>query len=149
MVIFAVIPPSTEPIIDARLLLIPRVKNAKQRCMHYRMFRSGITGFGKFTADDHVALIQQLPYVIGTTSTVIRTVDVKHRKALIGAINACRIIYLTLKKRQVNEHDLNVLHAAAKSMGPLLEEAISGLPEHAQKKFNIHRPKVHALLHFR
>ena len=115
--------------------------------MHYRVFRSGIMGFGKFTADDHVALIQQLPYVIGTASTVVRTAHSKHRKALIGAVNACRIIYLTLKKHHVNENDLNVLHAAAKSMGPLLEETISGLPEQSQKKFNIHRPNMHALLH--
>ena len=35
------------------------------RELHYRYFRKGINDMSIFTHDDHVALMQQLPYVIG------------------------------------------------------------------------------------
>ena len=63
--------------------------------MHYRAFNDGVTGWGKvvivttnvshityqytlllllqWTADDHVALLQQMPYAVGTGSVIIRS----------------------------------------------------------------------------
>lgn len=141
--------PSVTHILDSRLALIPVVRDAKQRCMHYRRFRNGIEKVGVFTADDHVALMQQMPFVIGTGTTILRVEDVKIRKAFIAACFQCATLYLTLKKREVCERELSEMHGAVKQLGENLRVVVSALPEVAAKKINLNRPKVHALLHFR
>ena len=133
---------------NARFERIPMVRDAKQRCMHFRRFRNGLEKVGVFTADDHVALKQQMPFVVGTGTAIIRVAESKTRKAFISACFACATIYLTLKKREVTEEDLSHLHDAAKSFGEDLKMVIAALPP-TVKPINLNRPKIHALLHFR
>ena len=47
------------------------VRDPEQRTMHYRRFPHGIEDMKVFTADDCVALLQQLPYVVGDGNAVI------------------------------------------------------------------------------
>ena len=143
------ISPSVTHIFDARLAQMPMVRDAKQRCMHYRRFRNGIEKVGVFTADDHVALMQQMPFVVGTGTSLLRVAETKIRKAFIAACFQCTTLYLTLKKREVNEQVLSEMHTASKKLGENLNLVVSSLPEHAAKKINLNRPKVHAMLHFR
>ena len=140
--------PSVLHVLDHRLKQIPPVRDPVQRCMHYCGFPSGITGWGKWTADDHVALIQQLQYAVGTGELVLRA-DPTPRKAFISACTNLRAILVLLKKREITELELSILHNAAKQFGSNLKRCLVGLPIREAAKFNIDRPKVHALLHFR
>ena len=54
-------------VVDSRLANIPMVvRDPLTRNLHYRSFSTGVTSMSVFTADDMVALVQQLPYVVGT-----------------------------------------------------------------------------------
>lgn len=53
-------------VVDERLAKIPMVRDVLTRNLHYRAFSTGISSMSVFTADDMVALVQQLPYVVGT-----------------------------------------------------------------------------------
>jgi hypothetical protein len=143
------IAPSVVSVLNWRLRNIPVVRNAVQRCMHYRAFNKGITGWGKWTADDHVALLQQMAFAVGYGSSIIRTQDDKHRKSFIGACINIREIYILLKKRSISETELSRLHRAAKSLGKNIQDAVSGLPMGEQDKFTLDRPLLHAVLHYR
>ena len=52
--------------VDSRLAGIPMVRDPLTRNLHYRAFSTGISSMSVFTADDMVALVQQLPYVVGS-----------------------------------------------------------------------------------
>lgn len=52
-------------IVDDRLANIP-IARGVSRNLHYRPFATGISTMSVFTADDMIALLQQLPYVVGT-----------------------------------------------------------------------------------
>ena len=51
---------------DDRLSMTPMVRDDMVRGIHYRKFSTGVASMSVFTADDMVALLQQLPYVVGT-----------------------------------------------------------------------------------
>ena len=138
--------PNVVSVMDRRLRAIPQVRDAARRGMGYRTFRTGLTGWGKWTATDHVALMQQLSAVVSSDDGVMRT-DSATRKAYVKAVDNATLIYLTCNQREITELDLNMMHAAVKELGPLLTKAMSGLPESIRK--NINRPKLHGLLHFR
>ena len=63
-----------------------------------------------FTADDHVALMQQMPFAIGTGNSILRVADVRTRKAFIAACFQSATLYLTLKKREVSEQELSEMN---------------------------------------
>ena len=121
----------------------------RQRGLHYRTFSKGLTGWGKWSADDHIALLQQLPFVVGTGSKIIRAPSQSVRVAFIQVVDQLLIILNMIHKREVTEPELNILHGAAKQIGPLLKKACEGLPTEFRSQISLNRPKVHALLHFR
>ena len=53
-------------VVDSRLARIPMVRDPLTRNLHYRAFSTGISSMSVFTADDMVALVQQLPFVVGS-----------------------------------------------------------------------------------
>jgi hypothetical protein len=95
--------PSQQPEMDARFAAIPRVRDPKQRVMAYRAFPTGITSMKVFTADDLVAILQQLAYVVGTRAAIIR--DAETNKAFIAAAFCVRDILVLMKKRSLTEGD--------------------------------------------
>ena len=44
---------------------MPPARDPLVRGVHYRRFRKGLLDMSIFTHDDEVALMQQLPYIIG------------------------------------------------------------------------------------
>ena len=140
--------PTTLPELNRRLRNIPRVRDPDRRGMDYRTFTKGLTGWGKWSADDHVALMQQMVFAVGTDNKVIKAGPAV-RKAFIGAVDTTQLIYRLAKQRESSEYDLNRLHEAATSLGPLLKKAASGLPVKVRSKLNLNRPKVHAPVHYR
>lgn len=140
--------PSAVHIVDHRLATLEVPKNQTQRCMHYRPYTKGMARVRRYTGDDNVALLQQMAYVVGTSTKVIRASQ-GVRVAFIKAVHQCQIIYLTMKKREVLEGELQIMHAAAKEIGCSLSKALSALPTGVRARINLNRPKLHALLHFR
>jgi hypothetical protein len=132
-------------IVDWRLQHLNPVRDPVQRCMHYRTFKKGVTGWGKWTADDHIALLQQMPYVVGTDATVIRTTSQKPREAFIAACTEIRVILQILKRREVTEDHLLILHTSAKHVGQHLKDAVLGLPRSAQENISVDRPCTSSL----
>ena len=63
-------------IIDERLSSSPVVRDPHVRGLHYRAFNSGIATMSVFTADDYIALLQQLPYVVGTGTGTMLVLDI-------------------------------------------------------------------------
>ena len=116
--------------------------------MHYRCFYKGLTGWGKWSGDDHIALLQQMVFVVGTSNRIIRATDAC-RKAFIEAVDHVQRIYLISKMQEVSEYDLNRLHESAKALGPCLKTCVQCLPAGLRSKINLNRPKLHAILHFR
>lgn len=143
------IAPSVINQLDSRFRNMPPVRDPEQRCMHTRAFRSGLTGWGKWTADDHVALLQQMAYIVGSGSTIIRTASALPRKAFVRACDNIRTIYLSLKKREVSEAELLRMHTSAKNVGPNIKAALQGLPLELSGNINLNIPKVHGPLHYR
>ena len=101
--------------LDRRLGKVQPVCYPQNRVLHYRKFRNGIADMKVYTADDCMALLQQLPYVIGTSGGIIpdtaeregRVVDCG--QAVVKACVCTREILSILKKREVSEDDLNIL----------------------------------------
>ena len=58
-------------VLEDRLRAMPVVRDPGVRNMFFRKFNGGLRGWGKWTGDDHVAVIQQLPYCIGTGPRII------------------------------------------------------------------------------
>ena len=87
-----------------------------------------------------MALLQQMAYVVGSGSTVIRTASAQPRKAFVKACDDIRTIYLTLKKREVTEAELLCMHNSAKDVGPSIKAAIQGLPAELGGNINLNIP---------
>jgi hypothetical protein len=83
IIAFATQAPKVVNVLTARLALMPKVRDVAQRNLTYRHFRKGIHTFGRWTGDDHIALLQQLPFVVGTSQRVIRA-PLSARKAFIA-----------------------------------------------------------------
>ena len=124
-------------------------RGSRHRGLYYRKFNKGLTGWGKWSADDHIALLQQLAFVVGTGTKVLRVSSSSVRVAYIQAVDQLMIILHILHKREVSEMDLTILHGAAKQIGQLLQKSCEGLPAEFRSKITLNRPKVHALLHLR
>lgn len=138
--------------LNRRLRNLPVVKDTQERHMYYRTFRKGLTGWGKWTGDDHVALLQQMPYVVGTSGApgdgLIRTENPAPRLAFIRACFQCMTLYLVAKMRNPSEIHINRSHEMAKKLGSSLRIAISELQEKDDPP-GLARPKLHAPLHYR
>ena len=52
-------------VVNQRLGFMPVARDPLVRTLHYRRFRNGLLDMSVFTHDDEVALMQQLPYIIG------------------------------------------------------------------------------------
>ena len=115
----------------------------------FREFPTGIDKQGKWNAEDYIALLQQMPFVVGHTDDIIKSTSA--RKAFVEACMAVRTLIIVLKMREVSEDDLAIMHRyAAKPLGPLMEKAVGTLSELPKSKsYTTARPKVHALIHFR
>jgi len=133
--------------LDKRFRALPRVHDAARRGLFYRSFDNILTQ-ATWTADDYIALLQQMFFVVGVDDAIIG--DEAAREAFVGACEATLMIIVALKMRVISEGQLNDLHACAKALGPLLTAAVGGLPNFVVVKLmTINRPKVHALLHLR
>ena len=113
--------------------------------MFFRKFNRGLRGWGKWTGDDHVALIQQIPYCLGTGPHIIPHDSI--RKDFIKACFSVQRMYILMKRDEVNEQDLEQLMDLAQEVGTVFDRIESGLPP--DKEENLNRPKMHAPLHFR
>jgi hypothetical protein len=131
--------------LNERLTAMPMVRCTKSRGLYYKRFPHGILALGKMTGDDYIALLQQMPFAVGYSTAVIR--NPVARAAFLKACTAARTILLVLGMKSVNENAARRMHAAAKTVGPLLQDAATGIDPH--KVMTIHRPKVHAPIHFR
>ena len=117
---------------DSRFAAMEPVRDPHIRMMHYRKFANGIADMSVFTADDCIALLQQLPYAVGTGNNIIpgevdRTFEVpgeidpetgKNRvftervncnEAFVTACKVVTEILSILKKREVSTNDLDLL----------------------------------------
>lgn len=131
--------------ITRRLKAIPPVRDPQQRCLHTRQFNRGIANMSVFTADDMIALLQQLPYVVGGSSTAVIN-DVQCASAFTsGAFTVLRILS-TLKSRNVTDDALEEMEVQVRSVGGYLTDMQASLDD--KDKINTAVPKVHALLHF-
>ena len=124
---------------------MPSVRDASVRNMFFRKFNRGLRGWGKWTGDDYVALIQQVLFVVGTGAQIIPSYNI--RKDFISVCFKVQRMFIIMKRDEVNEEDLNQLMDLAKDIGPLFDSVQSALPVEMEE--NLNRPKVHAPLHFR
>ena len=108
------------------------VRDPNIRSLHYRKFNNGIADMSVFTADDCIALLQQLPYAVGTGDKLIPAEvqrsfvvpglkDPKTGKDMIATetvncneafVKACKCvleILSVLKKYSVTNSDLDLL----------------------------------------
>lgn len=139
----------TVGLLNSRLASLPQVRSARVRGWYYRAFNTGIDSQGKWNAEDYVALLQQMPFVVGHTQDIIKSRGV--REAFVQACIAVRILLIVLKMRKVSEDDLAILHEyGAKPLGPAIVNAVGTLALKPNgKEYTTDRPKVHALIHFR
>jgi hypothetical protein len=128
---------------EFRLQTIKRVRDPQMRRLYYKPFMEGITVHGRWSGDDYIALLQQMPFAVGYGSSVIE--DPRHRKTFLQLCACIRAVLLVLKMKCTGEDDLAVLHRNAKRIGPLLVKASAKLGNVPTTD----RPKVHALVHFR
>ena len=70
LIAFASLAPKTISVLYSRLAKMPTVRDPLGRGLKYRSFKKGLE-YGRWTGDDHVALLQQLIYVVGTGTAVI------------------------------------------------------------------------------
>ena len=124
-----------------------RTEDVKEVCTTVRSVRVWLDG--ENGPQMNIALLQQLPFVVGTGSKIIRAPSQSVRVAFIQVVDQLLIILNMIHKREVTEPELNILHGAAKQIGPLLKKACEGLPTEFRSQISLNRPKVHALLHFR
>ena len=133
-------------LVENRLRLMPVVVDPDVRCLYFRKFNSGLEGWGKWTAGDYVALIQQIPYVVGCANKVMDT-TVPKQAAFIRACFSVEKIMILQKRDEVDEDDLSVLHDLAKSIGSDIDLTQRGLP--VDMELNLDRPKMHSPMHYR
>lgn len=129
---------------DARLGMIPVVRDAERRNLSYRTFPTGIQDMQKFTGGDIVALLQQMQYAVSTDNAVIE--DPAIRQAFIKACTAVRTILQFMKQRSLTEADTVALHRRCMSIGPLFRQLMAVIP--ADEELNLDIPKIHACIHF-
>ena len=135
-------------VLDDRLRQMPRTADTRSRGLPYRHFPKGLTGVGTWAASDYVALIQQLPFIVGYKQQVIASQ--KAQKAFLQACHYTRTILLVQKMEVPNEIALSWLHEAATKMGLVFLECQDSLTaEQVKKQAMIARPKMHALYHYR
>ena len=103
-------------VFDRRLAQIPVVRDPDQRQMPYRRYRTGIHNMKVYTADDMLALLQQMHYAVGTGNTVIPQEAV--RNAFISACVALVKMVVILKKRVVKEAELVFFDEKVKGGAP-------------------------------
>ena len=125
---------------------MPVARDPAQRCLHYRRFRTGITSMSMFTADDMVALTQQMHYAVGLDASVLVNPVVRH--AFIAANSLVLKMLIILKKRVVTEDELMFLHECAQRFGAPLRVLVESI-ENPAKRPKINIPKVHAMTHMR
>lgn len=131
-------------VFDTRLGAIPIARATDQRGLHYRRFGSGIASMSVFTADDMTALIQQMPFAVGTGTTVL-----KSRPVATAFVTACRIsirMLMVLKMRSVDERYLLPFEDGVKEIGEHLEVLVEAIPV-AKKRPTLSVPKIHSLAH--
>lgn len=131
-------------VLDSRLRDMPLARDEVGRGLYFRSFKTGVEGIGKFTADDFIALLQQLPFVVGYGDAVIS--DRAKRDCFLEACVHTRTMLIVSKMDSVNEVALSRFHLAAKAIGPLLQKLYNYVDGKIQCA---DRPKVHGLLHFR
>ena len=132
------------PEVTRRLKVMPPVRDPQQRCLHTRQFNNGIANISVFTADDMMALLQHLPYVVGANSTAVIKDQQCANAFSAGAFTALRILS-TLKARTVTENDLQLMSDRVSVIGGYLRDMQVALDD--KDNINTSVPKVHALLH--
>lgn len=132
------------PVLDDRLKKWPPVRDPAQRMMHTRQFNSGVSGMSVFTADDMIALLQQLPFVVGTGTSVIG--DRQCAAAFVAAAVVTRNILSVMKQREVFDDDLLFLEQEVNNMGEHFRKMQEQLPAVEMK--NLAVPKFHSISHF-
>ena len=130
--------------LDERLGKWPPVRDPSQRMMHSRQFNSGVSRMSVFTADDMIALLQQLPFVVGCGDAVIA--DRVCATAFVRAAVVTRNILSVMKQREVSEGDIDFLTGEIKSMGGHFEVMQS--QHHEKERTNLTIPKFHSICHF-
>jgi hypothetical protein len=139
--------PKTQEL-ERRLRDQPGVHDEARRGMAFIPMRVGIEGVGKWGGDDYISLLQHMPFVVGYGTKIIENKSA--RTAFLTACKHIRVMLLILKLYEPSEADLNVMHAAAKAVGPLIDQASVGLGlDECAKLITTNRPKIHALLHYR
>jgi hypothetical protein len=99
----------------------------------------------RWTGSDHVALIQQMAYVVGTDGGVIR--DAGAREAFRNACFTVRAILIFLKLRSFTKNHVPGLRKHCRHVGPAFQHLADNLPAEFVRA-NLDIPKVHACLHF-
>ena len=99
----------------------------------------------RWTGSDHVALIQQMAYVVGTDGGVIR--DAGAREAFRNACFTVRAILIFLKLRSFTKNHVPGLRKHCRHVGPFFQQLADTLPAEFVRA-NLDIPKVHACLHF-
>lgn len=97
-----------------------------------------------FTADDMMALLQHLPYVVGANSTAVIKDQQCANAFSSGSFTTLRILS-TLKARSVSDTDLQLMSDRIRVIGGYLRDMQAALDD--KDKINTSVPKVHALLH--
>ena len=92
----------------------------------------------RWTGSDHVALIQQMHFVVGTDAGVIR--DDATRRAFVQACLTVLTILIFLKKRSVSHEALTTLDYNCQQVGPVFTQLFRSLPE--EFLMNLDIPKV-------
>ena len=134
----------TLPVIDRRLSKWPPVRDPQQRMMHTRQFNKGIANMSVYTADDMIALLQQMPFVVGGGVAVIK--DAACAKSFVAAAVITRNILSVMKQREVTNDDLVFLGEEIKEMGKHFVDMQAKLSD--KDKVNTAIPKMHAICHF-
>ena len=96
-----------------------------------------------YTADDMLALLQQMHYAVGTGNKVIPQEAVRH--AFVAACSALVKLVLILKKRVVKEAELVFFDEQVKRFPALLAVISLALP--VSKRPELAIPKLHSLVH--
>lgn len=133
-------------VVENRLRSFPVPRDTEVRCLPFRRFMTGLEGWGKWSGDDHIALLQQLPYVIGTNAEILGCSSEVLKAVLKSCFTAVRI-YIMLHRDVVENKDLDEIMELCLEMGEQLQVAQKGLA--AEEAANLDRPKVHAILHYR
>ena len=97
-----------------------------------------------YTADDMIALLQQMPFVVGSGVAVIK--DSACASAFVAAAVNTRNILSVMKQREVTSDDLAYLSGEISVIGKHFVDMQYKLSD--KDKVNTAIPKVHAICHF-